>query len=148
MQTVRLRAGDRELAREVFAMMTAVFEEPGGPLGDEYLDRLLTRATFWAVAAVAEGVAVGGLTAHELAMTRDEDTELFLFDLAVRADWQRRGVGRSLLNHLRTAGATAGISTVFVPADNDDRHALDFYTAVGGRAEAVTIFTFDEDTHP
>ena len=36
---------------------------------------------------------------------------------------------------------------MFVPADNDDQHALAFYTAIGGEAAPVTIFSFrgDED---
>jgi aminoglycoside 3-N-acetyltransferase I len=31
---------------------------------------------------------------------------------------------------------------VFVPADNDDQHALDFYRALGGSPSSVTFFTF------
>jgi aminoglycoside 3-N-acetyltransferase I len=44
--------------------------------------------------------------------------------------------------HLREAAAAIGIRDVFVPADDDDVYALDFYRAVGGSASPVTIFTF------
>ena len=48
----RLVAADRELARTTFAMMADVFEEPRRPLPDDYVDALLARADFWAIAAV------------------------------------------------------------------------------------------------
>ena len=31
---------------------------------------------------------------------------------------------------------------IFVPADDDDIHALDFYRALGGEESPVTFFTF------
>jgi aminoglycoside 3-N-acetyltransferase I len=42
---------------------------------------------------------------------------------------------------LRDEAAAAGIKEVFVLADNEDVHALDFYRALGGRASQVTLFT-------
>ena len=45
---------------------------------------------------------------------------------------------------LREAAAAAGITEVFVPADNDDTHALDFYRALGGDPAPVTMFTFSK----
>ena len=59
---------------------------------------------------------IGGLTAHTLPMTRDESAEIFIYDLAVRADRQRRGVGRLLINTLRADATAAGIGVVFVAA--------------------------------
>jgi aminoglycoside 3-N-acetyltransferase I len=141
-QTARLSAGNRDLARQLFAMMAEAFEEPNETLSDAYLDALLGRGDFWALAALQGGQVVGGLTAHALPMTRAETTELFIYDVAVRPDHQRRGIGRLLLAALRTAAAQAGIGELFVPADNEDTHALDFYRAVGGASAPVTIFTF------
>jgi len=85
---------------------------------------------------------VGGVTAHALAMTTAEASELFIYDIAVRADQQGRGVGRRLVAALRDAAAAVGIGVVFVAADNEDGHALDFYRALGGRPSPVTVFTF------
>jgi aminoglycoside 3-N-acetyltransferase I len=130
------------LAKELFAMMTQVFAEDCERLSDGYLDRLLSRADFWAIAAFVGDDIVGGVTAHTLPMTRTESSEVFIYDIAVRGDQQRKGIGRRLMTALREAAATVGIQHLFVPADNDDVHALDFYRALGGVPSPVTFFTF------
>lgn len=138
----RLTPADRTLAREMFLTMAGVFEVPAEPLGDAYLDRLLARADFRAFAALDGDRVVGGLRAHVLPMTSSERSELFLYDIAVLPEQQRRGVGRALVDALREMGDAEGIDIVWVPADNEDAHALDFYRALGGEAAPVTVFTF------
>jgi aminoglycoside 3-N-acetyltransferase I len=127
----------------MFRMMTEVFEEPRQELTDDYVVALLHRADFWVIAAIEGDAVVGGATAHTLPMTRFQGSELFLYDIAVRADRQRLGIGRRLVDHLRDAAAAAGIREVFVPAESDDDHAIEFYRALGGASSAVTFFTFE-----
>ncbi len=122
--------------------MATVFEEDSAELDGDYVRRLLQREDFWAVAAIESGTVVGGITAHALPMTRDQSTELFIYDLAVRADRQRQGVGRALVRELLELAAAVGIKTSFVPAEDEDTHALEFYRAIGGAASPVTFFTF------
>jgi aminoglycoside 3-N-acetyltransferase I len=109
-----------------------------------YASDLLARREFWAIAAFDGDVLVGGLTAHALPMTRNEQTELFIYDIAVQPAQQRRGIGRRLIESLLASSRDEGIRVAFVPADNEDQHALDFYRAVGGEPADVTIFTFDD----
>jgi aminoglycoside 3-N-acetyltransferase I len=142
MRTKRLTAADRELARKLFAVMAEAFEEDCEPLSDAYLDRLLNRTEFFTIAAFVGDEIVGGITAHTLPMTRAESSEVFIYDIAVRKDQRRKGAGRLLMAALREGAAAVGIHDVFVPADNDDTHALDFYRALGGVASPVTLFSF------
>src|SRR6185369_17128519 len=109
-------------------------------LSDRYLDSLLAREDFWALAAFDGDQIIGGVTAHSLPMTNTEAVEVFIYDLAVRHDHHRKGVGRHLVTELRNSAAASGIANVFVAADNDDLHALDFYRALGGTASPVTLF--------
>jgi aminoglycoside 3-N-acetyltransferase I len=141
-RTKRLTPADRDLAGTLFAMMANVFEERYETLSDSYLARLLGRADFWAIAGCIGADVVGGVTAHTLPMTRTERSELFIFDIAVRKDQQRRGVGGQLMRALLECAAAVGIDDVFVAVDNDDLHALDFYRGRGGVAAPVTLFTF------
>jgi aminoglycoside 3-N-acetyltransferase I len=129
----------------MFTLMVDVFAEGDGSLTDGYIDDLLRRDDFWAIAAFAGDRLVGGLTAHTLPMTRGQYSEIMIYDIAVRVDSQRQGVGRLLVATLREGAARVGIQDVFVPADNDDLHALDFYRALGGAAAPVTIFSFGEE---
>lgn len=140
----RLRPGDEALARRLFAMLAAAFEEdrPSEPLDDPYIAQLLADDSLWLLAAVRGGEVLGGLTAHALPMTRAATRELFLYDLAVDERYRRLGIGRELVGTLRRTGKAAGIPVVFVAADNEDTHALDFYHATGGDGSPVTVFTF------
>ncbi len=140
----RLGAGDGAVARTLFATMAAVFEEKHEALSDEYVAKLLARDDLWVLAATYGDDVVGGLTAHTLPMTRSESREIFIYDIAVRADQQRRGVGRLLMADLARLAAAEGIHDWFVPADDEDAHALEFYRALGGVASPVTFFTFGE----
>src|SRR5687767_10374500 len=101
----RLTDVDASVARQLFALMANVFGEEARPLGDAYVDRLLTRNEFWAVGAFIDGDVVGGLTAHALPMTTGESFEMFIYDIAVRADRQRQGIGRRLITGLREMAA-------------------------------------------
>lgn len=141
----RLGPADIVEARRLFLLMAEVFENPAEPLSDAYLTRLLGSASFWALAATLDGVLVGGLTAHTLPMTVRETTEVFIYDVAVRETHQRLGVGRALMTEICRLAAASGAKAVFVPADNEDTHALDFYRAVGGAPAPVTIFTFEDE---
>jgi aminoglycoside 3-N-acetyltransferase I len=139
----RLNIRNIDLARALFTLMAQVFEEERAPLSDAYLRALLQHQDFWVLAAFADDALAGGLTAHVLPMSRSESRELFLYDIAVRAEVQRHGIGTRLVASLREQGAQAGIATVFVAADEEDTHALDFYRALGGQESVVRHYTFD-----
>ena len=139
----RLRAGDEELAQRVFRVMAEVFDEGFEELTLPYVGRLLERSNFWAMAALEGGRAVGGITAHQLPMTHSEASELFIYDLAVAVDYQRKGIGRALVRALVEAARAEGMRVAFVPAEEEDTHALEFYRAIGGKESAVRFFVFD-----
>ena len=142
MRFLRLKAGDRDLARDLFLTLAQVFDEGFAALSDDYIDRLLTREEFWAIAALDGGRIAGGLTAHTLPLTRTQESEVFIYDIAVRREDRRRGVGRRLVAELQRSANARGIRELFVPADNGDIDALDFYRALGGTPAPVTMFTF------
>jgi aminoglycoside 3-N-acetyltransferase I len=111
LRTVRLHSADVDLAKALFGLMARVFDENSEALSDGYVQRLLSRDDFWAVAAFWGDELVGGVTAHTLPLTRTEAFEVFIYDIAVLADYQRRGVGRELVMHLQNEAATLTRST-------------------------------------
>lgn len=141
----RLLPGDEAAAAAMVSTMTAVFEETSETLPADYLSNLLRSGSFWAIAAFDGTDVVGGLTAHTLPMTRSPSSEIFIYDLAVREDHQRKGVGARLMQELGRVAAEQGISEIFVPADNEDTGALEFYLSQGGIPQPVTFFTLPPD---
>ena len=137
--------GREVCARDTFAMMLSVFDEGLSDLGAAYVATLLARPDFWAMAALDGEQVVGGLTAHALPMTRSPKAELFIYDLAVRADRQRLGIGRALVLATLDRAKAEGLRVAFVPADDEDTHAIAFYRAIGGRSSPVTFFTFGDE---
>ncbi len=149
LQIRRLSAQDAALAHRTFQVMSTVFaeddalEDGQAPLGVADVAELLVRPDFWVIAAIEHDTVLGGVTAHTLPMTRCKSKELFIYDLAVRTDRQRCGIGRALVEQLLELARLEGIEAAFVPADNEDDHALAFYRAIGGEALSVTHFNFD-----
>ena len=146
LSTRRLQAGDERIANDLFELISDVFEVPGEHLDDSYVEQLLAQPTFRCYVTFVDGGLAGGLTAHTLPMTRSMSSEMFIYDLAVRPAYQRRGVGTALVRAALDDATRDSIDTTFVPADNDDTHALAFYEAVGGEASPVIFFTFESPT--
>ncbi|MEQ8265041.1 GNAT family N-acetyltransferase [Pseudohaliea sp.] len=140
----RLGPGRAARARELFALLARVFDERQEALDQAYLEGLLDDQRFWALAAVEDEGIIGGLTAWELPLTARQSHELMIYDLAVDPAHWRQGVGGRLVGALREQAREQAIRVAWVPVDNEDTHALDFYRAIGGTAEPVTIVTFGE----
>src|SRR6185295_14764739 len=83
-------------------LFNMVFEEDHPTIGNEAnLLRLLSNDGFVAMVALAENKVVGGLTAYELPMYYSDRSEIFLYDLAVKPEYQRMGIGKGLLQSLK-----------------------------------------------
>jgi aminoglycoside 3-N-acetyltransferase I len=144
----RLGSSDRSEARRLFSMLAEAFDEKRDLLSDAYLYQLLCREDFWALAAFVGDDIVGGVTAHTLPMTRQESSEMFVFDIAVRSDHRRKGIGRRLLESLSKRASESGIRELFLAADNADEHALEFYRRLGGVSTPATMFVFSTRKEP
>jgi aminoglycoside 3-N-acetyltransferase I len=139
----RLSSADIAVARQTFAVMLEAFEEEPSVLSDVYLERLLTRQDFWVFSASIGGEVIGGLTAHTLPMTRNESEEVFVYDIAVLQSFRRLGAGRMLIDSLRQAARDVGITVVFVPVDEVDEEASEFYRSLQGAESPVRFFVWE-----
>jgi aminoglycoside 3-N-acetyltransferase I len=110
--------------------------------GEGYLSKLLSRKDFIVFIAVHKTAVVGGLTAHVLPSYYFQSSEVYIYDLAVKTTYQRKGIGRKLIQALTAYCRLRNYKEFFVQADEPDTHALEFYRSTGGRAEKVVHFYY------
>lgn len=139
----RLKGGDIAIAQQLFLFLQQVFEvEKPIVANGSYIRRLLENTSFICLAVIYNNEVVGGLTAYELPMYDTDSTELFIYDIAVKPNFQRIGLGKKLLTAISAHCKENGIKEMFVDAAEADHDALDFYRSMNGKEVKVIQFTF------
>jgi aminoglycoside 3-N-acetyltransferase I len=142
-QIKRLGTQDIIFFKKLIMLFQEVFEmEEIITVKESYLKNLLEKPDFIVYAAIAENEIVGGLTAYELNTYYTEGSELFIYDIAVSFPFQRKGVGKQLIQSLKNYGEQNNIEVMFVEANKENQHAVDFYHSTGGNAEKVIHFNY------
>lgn len=106
----------------------------------------MSKPSFHAIVAIDEGKVIGGLTAYELERYYTDKSELYIYDIAVKVEYQNRGVGKELIDYLKEYSTNNGIETIFVQAHSDDEQAVRFYQSTFGNSEKVDHFNFEIKT--
>ena len=136
-----LSSSDIGLLRSIVELFAREFDEPPDPLApashDGYLGQLLARESFVAIAALADGVVVGGITGHVLPKSGEARSELYLYDLAVASDWRRRGIAAAMIEKLKDVAREKGAHLIFVQADVGDSPAIALYSRYSARRDVL-----------
>ena len=139
----KLTPGDLSVFKLLVHLFNIVFEEDESAVSSEAsLFKLLSNDHFVAMAASYQSEIAGGLTAYELPMYSSDQSEIFLYDLAVKPEYQRRGIGKRLIQHLKEYCLEHGINEFFVLAHEEDIQAVEFYHSTGGKSEKVVNFLY------
>jgi aminoglycoside 3-N-acetyltransferase I len=129
------------MMRDMLAMFGAAFNDVAaygaGKPRSEYLERLLARDEFIALAAVKDGAVVAGLAAYELHKFERERSEIYIYDLAVAVGHRRQGIATALIRALQAIAAARGAHVIFVQADLEDAPAIALYTKLGVREDVL-----------
>ena len=139
----QLQAQDLPLMHGLLAAFGEAFDDPetytARPPDAAYLRRLLAGDSFIALAALQDAEVLGGLAAYELHKFEQQRSEIYLYDLAVRAAYRRRGLATALIRRLQQVAAARGAWVVFVQADTgvEDRPAIALYDKLGRREEVL-----------
>ena len=130
--------------KQLISLYAEVFETPVFTMPDDpYLKGLLQNPVQFFVIALKDKTIAGGLTAYILPSVYRPSPDIYLYDIAVKKNLQRSGIGTLLMHRLFEEGKKLDVPEVFVQADNVDRHALNFYKKLGGHAETgVTHFSY------
>lgn len=144
MTVEHLKKGDISTLRKLILLFKEVFEaDRVGKVSDAYLKKLLANPHFIAIVALDGNKVVGGLTAYELPQYYGEHSEVYIYDMAIKATYQRKGIGKKLIAALKAYCKAKGIKTIFVEAHAEDKHAVAFYLSAKGKAEKVVHFNYE-----
>ncbi len=139
----RLSQQDVDAFYKLIKLFHEVFETKVTSEVDEaYLTGLLEKPSFVVFAAIIDSQIVGGLTGYELPMYYTEGSEMFIYDIAIKPAFQRKGLGKQLLAILKEYCLENGINTMFVQAHEADAEAVEFYHSTGGQGEKVIQFSY------
>jgi aminoglycoside 3-N-acetyltransferase I len=139
----RLKKNDINSFKSLIKMFNEVFENNKLELPKKgYLKKQLSKPDFVAFAAFQNKKLAGGMTAFILPKYYSKGSEIFIYDVAVRKQYQRKGIGKMMMDALKDYSKKEKIKDIFVAANVEDKHALDFYNATGGKAEQVVHFNY------
>ena len=128
MEIRRLTGKDLEQFVELILVFEDVFEMQNFQLPQkEHLRSVLAQPGFLVFVALEEDAVVGGLTVYTLPQYYATKPLAYIYDLAVRRNRQRQGIGQKLIAEVNRYCRENGYEEVFVQADKVDDYALDFY---------------------
>ena len=144
----RLSPGDEAVVQRLTAEADR-FELPGAPPrelpvpDDATSARFLGAETTHLLVAFAGSDPVGVLLAYELPRRHGDETKMILYEIGVREDWRRRGVGRGLIERFGDLCRERGARRAFVLTDEANEAAMALYASTGGqraRTDDVVFF--------
>lgn len=139
----RLQENDIERFIELVELLNEVFEESNKIASEKQLRKLLNKTEFYAFVAIKEDKIVGGLTAYELEKYYSDKSKLYIYDIAVKTELHNQGIGKKLIEYLKTYSMNIGIEGIFVEAHSEDKQAVKFYESTFGKSEKVDHFNFE-----
>ena len=142
-QIKKLGNEDIKQFKELIMVFENVFEMENFTMPPEsHLKQLLQKDNFMVFTALAANRVVGGLTTYKLQQYYSTSSLVYVYDLAVKNELQRKGIGKKLMKSITDHCREKGIMEVFVQADAADDYALDFYRLTGAKSEKVVHFTY------
>jgi len=132
----RLQPGDEERLQELCSR----FKERVP--SDEEAAAFLAHDDIHTWVAEVDGELAGFAFAYVL-LRIDGDTSVFLYELGVDEPFQRRGLGRALVDRARKLAEEVGAREMWVETSYDNEAARRTYAAAGGVPASEATLAFD-----
>lgn len=142
----KLMTQDVAIFQDMIFLFNVVFEvatNHNAPPSETYLANLLHQKDFAVWVASIDKQVVGGLTMYILPQYRSTKRMGYLYDIAVKNDLQRKGIGQMLLSACRAWCAANRVTELFLQAENEDEQAIYFYRKTGAHEIATTSFEYE-----
>jgi ribosomal protein S18 acetylase RimI-like enzyme len=125
-------------------LTTSIYDDRSRPGGEMYLERQNEGRAYIAVAEV-DGLPVGRVG---LDFERPTDGDVaYLWEAHVESDWQGRGIGSALIEHLEAIGRERGYAAIDVAVVKTNDRARRLYDRLGYvvYGEGIDRWSFTED---
>ncbi|WP_100614748.1 GNAT family N-acetyltransferase [Confluentibacter citreus] len=146
-----LHSNNLEELKELISVFANVFEmENFKQPHEEHLQKLLNKQTFFAVIAKNNNKLIGGLSVYVLDQYYSQKPLAYIYDLAVLTEYQRKGIGKKLIEFTNNYCKQQGFEEVFVQADKVDDYAIDFYRSTKPTHEEQVVhfcYKFFDNNH-
>ena len=143
-QIKHLGRQDVAIFQKLITVLEEAFEIKNSVKAKEsYLKTMLGKPEFIAYAVLHKNEVIGGLTAYELQSYYSEQSEMFIYDIAVKPEFKRKGLGKKLMSALEQYCRQNDIKVMFVEAYEEDEQAVKFYNSTGAKAEKVVHFNYE-----
>lgn len=142
-QIEKLNGDDIDKFVQLIEVFEDVFEMKNFKMPDVlYLQELLTKPDFFVFVATSENIVIGGLTSYVMHQYYSSSPLVYIFDLAVKREFQRQGLGKILIKANNDHSKLIGAETVMVQSDLEDEHAIEFYKSTGATGQEVIHFDY------
>lgn len=128
----RLQPGDEQLALQVVRDLMPADERDGREPGIPHLRHLLAQDTNYLIVAAVSGKPVGFLTAYRMPALCCDASMVYLFEIEVAPAHRRQGIGKQMVNLLKTVCRESDAEDIWVGTENDNIAAKRLYESTGG----------------
>jgi ribosomal protein S18 acetylase RimI-like enzyme len=141
MEVLRLRPGDSKIGQEAIRRLK-------GPDGfptptDAYFETYLSKSENVFIVAIDDTEPVGYVVAYLLDRVDRDQRMMFLYEIGVAESHRRRGIGRRMINTLKSVCREDNAMKMWVPTGRTNIAATGLYTSTG----AVPLPSGDEVTY-
>lgn len=139
----RLNEKNLPAFKQLIEVFDTVFKNHSNQIAaDDYLIKLLAKNDFTAIAALLDDKVVAGLTAYELPAYYGNYSEVYIYDIAVKPEYQRKRIGFKLIDSIKQYCISNNIKTMFVEAETQDKNAVSFYRETNAAKQKVIHFEY------
>lgn len=116
-----------------------------GPVQKRWARAFLEDARHHLVVAIDDGVVVGMASAVDY-VHPDKAPQLWINEVGVAPTYQRRGIGRLLLEALLAHARALGCTEAWLGTEEENEPARRLYESMGGAAEPFILYSFPLDS--
>lgn len=131
------------LTRKTASLLENVADDVfDGDIDPDRLSTYLASTGHLMIVAVCDRQVIGQVAAY-IHRHADQGADIYVDNLGVTPNFQRRGVARRLVDEVMAWGKALGCHQAWIVTDIDNDAARALYVGLGATAEPIVMFSYD-----